>query len=206
MSCLLTQVLITLLLITTITLLATKQHVASLVTSLVTIMVMIVTLIPPEIPTQDGTWVYSSGGAPRFVEKSQTKKKVVKPTRKPAMKSPAMKSPAMNMEEEACVPELTPLPQTIRADVSEIASSSLPSCNAPPQPPTDKEMRDHIRNNGLYGIHGNLSCRKMQRTSVADKGVLQPLNARNQLLQFLAVDQMHAKDSYLIPREKIKIA
>lgn len=85
----------------------------------------------------------------------------------------------------------------------QVATNNLPACTDPPLPPSDREMRDHIRNNGLYGIHGNLSCKRLQRGAVGDKGMLQPLNARNQLVKFLSVDQKHAKDPNLIPRKPV---
>jgi hypothetical protein len=91
-------------------------------------------------------------------------------------------------------------PKKQRIQVTQETPDSLPACDAPPLPPSDREMRDHIRNNGMYGIQGNLSCKLLQRGTVADKGMLQPLNARNQMLKFLSVDQKHAKDSHLIPR------
>jgi len=79
---------------------------------------------------------------------------------------------------------------------------NLPSCHAPPAPPSQKEVRAYIRNHGLYGIHGNQSCRKMQRASVADKGWIEPIHARQNLLQFLAADQLHSRDSSLISKKQ----
>lgn len=78
----------------------------------------------------------------------------------------------------------------------------LPACNDPPAPPEPHQMKDYIRNHGMYGVHGNLSCRMMQRSATADSGLLQPLNARNQMIKFLAADQLHAKDPHLISRKR----
>lgn len=78
----------------------------------------------------------------------------------------------------------------------------LPVCNDVPTPPEPHQMKDHIRNHGMYGIHGNLSCKLAQRSAVADAGFLQPLNARNQMVKFLSAEQLHAKDPHLIPRKE----
>ncbi len=200
-------IIISLLIIVNIALLAVKQNVASIFVSVVTALLVVFTLIPHE-SIEDGTWVYSQSGAARFVPK----RKISPRKRAPGTK---VKEQGKQKEEKSarCNPlryntQLMPstlgasTPPGVMTPVDITPRSNLPPCNAPSDLPTDKEMRDYIRNNGMYGIHGNLSCRKMQRMSVADKGFLQPLNARNQLLQFLAADQLHAKDSYLIPREK----
>jgi hypothetical protein len=56
-----------------------------------------------------------------------------------------------------------------------------------------------IRNNGLYGIRGNLSCDHLKRSAVSDFGFLQPLGARDAWIAYNSYDQLHAKDQYLIP-------
>jgi hypothetical protein len=56
-----------------------------------------------------------------------------------------------------------------------------------------------IRNNGLYGIRGNLSADLLKRSAVADFGFLQPLGARDAWIAYNSYDQLHAKDQYLIP-------
>lgn len=191
---------ISLLIIASITLLAVKQNIASLTTSLVATLLVVFTLIPQEPLTDNGSWVYSSAGAARFVpgtKSSLTQKQEWKNKNKTTMPHPQRRRRYNTQLTGTLGTGAPPV-----APVDTTPPSNLPLCSAPPHPPTDKEMRDHIRNNGLYGVHGNQSCRKMQRSSVADKGLLQPLGARTQLLQFLAVDQLHAKDTYLIPREK----
>lgn len=59
-----------------------------------------------------------------------------------------------------------------------------------------------IRNNGLYGIRGNLSCDLLKRSAVADHGFIQPLDARNAWLKYNSHDQLHIKDPYLIAPTK----
>lgn len=86
-------------------------------------------------------------------------------------------------------------------DVAQEARDYLPRCTVPEVAKSAKDMRDMIRNNGLYGIHGDTNCRMMQRASIADKGVRQPLAARMELMQFLGVDLLHKKDQTLMPRK-----
>lgn len=86
-------------------------------------------------------------------------------------------------------------------DVAQEARDYLPRCTVPEVAKSAKDMRDMIRNNGLYGIHGDTNCRMMQRASIADKGVRQPLAARTELMQFLGVDLLHRKDQTLMPRK-----
>jgi hypothetical protein len=182
------QVLINTLIVATLTgsvvLIATKHQVLSLVTSMTAAVIVIATLIPPEKPVEGEVFRYSPGGSvtvgpPKKPQKQrQTKIKLTNP--KPA-----------DVKTRPIQPPSTP------------HTDNLPECGNPPIPPSDREMRDHIRNNGLYGIHGNLSCRRLQRSTVGDKGMLQPLNARNQLIKFLAVDQLHAKDPHLISRKRM---
>jgi len=170
---------IMLLLVTSITLLALKQNFGALATSAGVSMLVIFALIPKEMP-KNVTYTYLPSGGARVVGKPVS------------------------------VPP--PLPRMVRRARGNLGTSlperttSLPLCTPPPEAPTDKEMRNYIRTNGMYGIHGNLDCRKMQRSSVADKGLIQPLSARNQLLQFLAVDQLHSKDSSMISRQSRKIS
>lgn len=121
------------------------------------------------------------------------------PTTTPPTTTPPITTPPITTP-----PATTPLIDGMPV-VAELAQDYLPSCATPTNPRSNKEIRDYIRNNGLYGVHGDVNCRKMQRASVADKGLLQPLNARNQLLHFLSVDQLHAKDSTLIPRQRIPV-
>lgn len=70
--------------------------------------------------------------------------------------------------------------------------NDLPNC-------TEATPMETIRNKGLYGIKGNLSCSLLQRSAVADTGFLQPLGARNAFLAYNTYDQIHAKDPYMIP-------
>ena len=184
-------VFIALLIVASVTLLCVKQNVASAGTSLAATLLIVFTLIPKETKIDGGIYAYSSGGGVRIVDAA-------------APRSARRSRLGRNLMPAAALGTTAPKPtQATAPKPTQATAPSLPTCNAPPAPPadlTDREMRDHIRNNGLYGIHGNLSCKKLQRGTVADKGLVQPLSARNQLLQFLAVDQLHAKDSYLIPR------
>lgn len=171
-----------------VVLIATKHQMLSIVTSLLATLLIILTLIPSEAVHDDEVYQYSPGGGvtvgPRKI-KSPRQSKARKPKLTPGKSGPTLK-----------VALRPPAPQAAPQ-----ATDSLPTCADPPLPPSDSEMRDHIRNHGLYGIHGNLSCKRLQRGTVGDKGMLQPLNARNQMIKFLSVDQLHAKDPHLIPRK-----
>lgn len=85
-----------------------------------------------------------------------------------------------------------PVEQPSREESIAAVVPGLPTCCQS----TPKEV---IRNQGLYGIRGNLSCAKLQRSAVADRGFLEPLHARNSFLAYEAYDQLHAKDQWLIP-------
>lgn len=74
--------------------------------------------------------------------------------------------------------------------------SGLPDCCQQQTP------MDAIRNQGLYGIKGNLSCDKLKRSAVADFGFVEPLGARNAYLAYDSYDQLHSKDQYLIAVNK----
>jgi hypothetical protein len=160
-------------------LIATKHHTISLAPSIFASILVIFALLPSEPEGEEISYAYSAGGGVR-VGKSAPKTRI--------NASPAQTPPPTSQ---------APLP-TFQAP-----PPSLPVCAAPPAQPTNQEMKDHIRDNGLYGVHGNLSCKRLQRGTVADSGMLQPLNARNQLLKFLSVDQQHAKDPHLIPRKRM---
>ena len=85
-----------------------------------------------------------------------------------------------------------PVDQPSREESIASVVPGLPTCCQS----TPKEV---IRNQGLYGIRGNLSCAKLQRSAVADRGFLEPLHARNSFLAYESYDQLHAKDQWLIP-------
>jgi len=166
-------------------LIATKHHMVSLITSLFATALVIFTLIPTESTEGNTTYTYSAGGGVRVNKTPQEIGK--KPQSQPQPK-----------------PKPKPKPKRSRPHVQTAPPNpapSIPTCNDPVPPPSNQEMKDYIRNHGLYGIHGNLSCKHLQRGTVADKGLLQPLNARNQWIKSLSVDQLHAKDPYLIPRK-----
>ena len=174
-----------------IVLIATKRECVAILISLVAIMLIVYTL-PKQTSGGDEMYSYTPGGSIKYGPKPD--KQVIHNPAKQMIHNPATEPEPVRVSPEVLPP--TPpieMPKT---------HGSLPNCDDPPQPPSDVEMRDHIRNHGLYGIHGNLSCKKMQRSSVADKGMLQPLNARNQMIKLLSVDQLHAKDPHLIPRLK----
>lgn len=88
-----------------------------------------------------------------------------------------------------------PVAQDSREGTIAAVVTDLPTCcNTTP-----KEV---LRNQGLYGIKGNLSCDLLKRSAVSDHGFLEPLGARNAFLAYNSYDQLHAKDQYLIPVNK----
>jgi hypothetical protein len=170
-------------------LIATKHHMVSLITSLFATILVIFTLIPTERTGENTTYTYSSGGGVRV----GSSPRIPKPPRNPGEKMKPQRS-RPHVQVSPPNPPNSPAPPIP-------PPSSIPTCNDPVPPPSNKEMKDYIRNHGLYGVRGNLSCKHLQRGTVADKGLLQPLNARNQWVKFLSVDQLHAKDPHLIPRK-----
>lgn len=88
-----------------------------------------------------------------------------------------------------------PVAQSSREETISAVVSDLPTCCQQ----TPKEV---LRNQGLYGIKGNLSCDLLKRSAVSDHGFLEPLAARNAFLAYNSYDQLHAKDAYLIPVNK----
>ena len=88
-----------------------------------------------------------------------------------------------------------PVEQPSREETIAAVVSDLPTCHQQ----TPKEV---IRNQGLYGIKGNLSCDLLKRSAVSDRGFLEPLGARNAFLSYNSYDQLHAKDQYMIPVNK----
>ena len=60
-------------------------------------------------------------------------------------------------------------------------------------------MKDMIRNQGLYGIRGNLSCEKLRRNAKQDTRFIEPVGARNAWAAYNAYDQQHARDQFMIP-------
>lgn len=69
----------------------------------------------------------------------------------------------------------------------------LPSCC--PSTPAEE-----IRNNGLYGIVGDLNCRISNRSTVSNRGFVEPLNARTEFLRYMSYDMPHKRDTTLIQR------
>lgn len=69
-----------------------------------------------------------------------------------------------------------------------------------PLPDFNKEMKQKIRNEGLYGIHGDLNCLAMRRGAVADKGFVQPMNARQEWLRYLAYDMPNYRNQWQTAR------
>jgi hypothetical protein len=88
-----------------------------------------------------------------------------------------------------------PVAQASREETIAAVVTDLPSC-------CQQTPKDTIRNQGLYGIKGNLSCDLLKRSAVSDRGFLEPLAARNAFLAYNSYDQLHAKDPYLIPVNK----
>lgn len=164
-------------------LISTKHNVISLAPSIVACFLVVIALLPGESGEGATTYAYSPGGGVRVRKQGQQPKRAR--VRRPSRVAHTHPPPA---------PHQPPAPMSVQ-------SPSMPVCAPRPAQPSNQEMKNYIRDNGLYGVHGNLSCKRLQRGTVADSGLLQPLNARNQLLKFLSVDQQHAKDPYLIPRK-----
>ncbi len=68
----------------------------------------------------------------------------------------------------------------------------LPNC-------CEGNPKDIIRNQGLYGIKGNLSCEKLKRNAVQDTRFIEPIRARNSWAAYNSYDQLHAKDQFMVP-------
>lgn len=170
-----------------IVLIATKHYLASLSTSLVATLIIMFAMLPCDSAAEGSSQFSYAPNRAIKVRAPGAKQRT--PATPPVMAPPA--SPRAPMRASLGVPP-----------VMGGGVTTLPSCNDPPPPLAAHEVRDYIRNHGLYGVHGNLNCRHMQRGSVSDHGQLQPLNARNQLLKFLAYDQPHEKDPFLIPNQK----
>ena len=69
-----------------------------------------------------------------------------------------------------------------------------------PMPDYDKDMKRKIRNEGLYGIQGDLNCVTMRRSAVADTGFIQPLEARTEYLRYLAYDMPNYRNQWQTAR------
>ena len=69
-----------------------------------------------------------------------------------------------------------------------------------PLPDFNKEMKQKIRNEGLYGVHGDLNCLNMRRTATANTGFVQPINARQEWLRYLAYDMPNYKNQWQTAR------
>ena len=173
-------------------LIATKHHVVSLAPSILASVLVIFALLPQETTGgEQTTYAYSAGGGVRVAKKQKT------PTSQPIQHP---HQPTSQPIQHPHQPTSQPI-QHPHQPIQHQPTQSLPVCEPTPPQPTNQQMKDHIRDNGLYGVHGNLSCKRLQRGTVEDSGLLQPLNARNQLLKYLSVDQQHAKDPYLISRK-----
>jgi hypothetical protein len=89
-----------------------------------------------------------------------------------------------------------PVNQPSREESIAAVVPDLPTCSS------NQASKNAIRNQGLYGIKGNVSCDLLKRSAVADAGFLQPLGARNAFLAYNTYDQLHSKDQYMIPENK----
>jgi hypothetical protein len=67
-------------------------------------------------------------------------------------------------------------------------------------PDYDKEMKKRIRNEGLYGIQGDINCQHLRRSAVADTGFVQPLEARQEHLRYLAYDMPNYRNQWQTAR------
>jgi hypothetical protein len=89
-----------------------------------------------------------------------------------------------------------PVNQPSREESIAAVVPDLPTCSS------NQASKNAIRNQGLYGIKGNVSCDLLKRSAVADTGFLQPLGARNAFLAYNTYDQLHSKDQFMIPVNK----
>ena len=185
------SVLVIVALTSSVVLIATKHNIASLATSLTAATLVVYTLIPREeaadryMYTRSGAIVpISNDRAPR-VKKKKTRR--AKPRAKPAP------PPAVRAQLDPTPPPAAPVGEDAQLPVR---TSAVP-------PLHNRDVKKFIRDNGLYGIHGNLTCQHMQRATVSDHGLLQPLNARNQMLKSMAYDQPHEKDPFLVSHNKV---
>ena len=71
----------------------------------------------------------------------------------------------------------------------------IPACC--PTTPTDD-----IRNNGLYGVKGDYNCDIMARSTVMDKGFVEPLGAREEWIKYLAYDMPNKRDQFMVRKER----
>jgi hypothetical protein len=83
----------------------------------------------------------------------------------------------------------------------EVSPPALPEYNyVKPLPDHNKEMKQKIRNEGLYGIHGDLNCLNMRRSAVADTGFVMPINARQEFVRYLAYDMPNYRNQWQTAR------
>ena len=194
-------------LVISLVLIATKHQFASLTSTTFAAMLIILS-IPREACECDDSNITHASMEPVSME-SMMKRAPMEPVKRAPMEPvkrapprvvlakppPAHTNVALAKSSEPIKPQRAELTKPTEVQM-------LPACNDPPTPPEPHQMKDYIRNHGMYGVHGNLSCKMMQRSATADSGLLQPLNARNQMIKFLAADQLHAKDPHLISRKR----
>ena len=204
--------LIVMLLAVSITLLCAKHPTSALVVTVVAALIVVFSILCSantstqrlELGPQPAAQMAAASTAAHPRTRGRTRTKTTPKVSKLRPRSKVATAEHAEHTEHAAQPNSIPPILTANTSSEENVSvnKSLPTCapSIPDVPQTARQVRANIRANGLYGVHGDLGCRKMQRASVADKGIVQPLKAREQMLHFLAVDQMHAKDSSLIPR------
>jgi len=161
-------------------LLIMKQNLGALMTALVAVALLIILLIPAHTQLSVGTPPgQEAPKPPQQTQQPQQPEERQIPLQQPASGAPVAEK-GVDWD-----------------DISDVEVYT--SDSSPPN------IRNLIRNEGLYGVHGDLSCERMKRGAVADKRFLEPLKARNQMLDFLEVDQLRAKDAFLIPRNIKKL-
>lgn len=69
-----------------------------------------------------------------------------------------------------------------------------------PLPDHDKQMKQKIRNEGLYGVNGDLNCLHMRRSAVANTGFIQPIEGRQEFLRYLAYDMPNYRNQWQTAR------
>jgi len=189
-----TNVLVIVALTSSLVLLATRHNIASIATSLTAGLLVVYTLIPREDAADQYLYTRSGAIIPVSADRASRRQRGARAKKR----RPVSPKPRPGSSPVRALLSPSPPPQ-----LPEGVDPQLPVRTSVPPPLHNRDVKKFIRDNGLYGIHGNLTCQHMQRSAVSDHGLLQPLNARNQMLKSLAYDQPHEKDPFLVPKNKV---